>query len=737
MDYSVKEIEIDLSKYWSVLRRRWPIILMSGSVTTVLAAVFVAMQKPIYQSQAKLLFESSSKTSSIVGLQGASRELKALTSRDDPLDTQVQVFRSTPIAEQVIKELQIKGPEGKLLKPSALLSKVDVKGIPGTDVLSISYRSPDPKMATNVVNTMMDVFIQNDIQVNRAAAVAAQEFLVTQLPTSEQAVSNAELALQIFKEANSIVDLGVESENTVQVLSTLDNRLTNLQADFADSDAQSNQLQSKLRLSASEAYAIGLVSESPGVQETLQQLQALQTELSIARTRYEDVHPEIVSLRRQEEVLMSLLERRIDLVLGDSQLTLPLDDLQAGSLEKGIIADFLNLESEQAGLQRQIETLSNAQQAQRERAVLLPSLEKRQRELERQLNAAQSTYETLLKNLQQAQVLANQNVGNARVVSPASVPEDSNSSSSKLPMIAGGLLGLCLGTMAAFLVDLLDRAVKTVREGQELYEYPLLGVIPAWKKLPHRQTNDMEIPSVLVRESQQGYFAQAYQALQANLKFSYLDKSLKAFTVTSAVSGEGKSEVVANLALTLAQLGHLVLVVDADLRAPIQHHIWHVTNMQGLTNVVAGQVSLQQAIVRLEPNLHILPAGAIPPNPLAILESAQMTTLLKESKLEYDYIIIDSPAISGLADTLTIGRIADGMMVVMQPERVDSVSINETKSLLAQSQQKILGLVANGIKDSNKSEQYFYHNQEYLVNNNQYSWFEQPDVADKKVSINS
>lgn len=217
--------------------------------------------------------------------------------------------------------------------------------------------------------------------------------------------------------------------------------------------------------------------------------------------------------------------------------------------------------------------------------------------------------------------------------------------------------------------------------------------------------------------------------MQANLKFSYLDKTLKTIAVTSAVAGEGKSEVAANLGLTLAQLGHLVLIVDADMRKPVQHHIWDVPNLQGLSNVVAGQLPLKKVIYRKEPNLHVLPVGVIPPNPLAILESKQISALLDACKRVYDYIIIDTPAILGLTDTLTLGRVTDGMLLVMQPGRVDVDSINAVKAMLSQSQQKVLGVVANGIKVKSKQDRYFYYNQEYVISQNQESLLGLSSVA--------
>lgn len=717
-DYSVEEIGINLHKYWLVLKRRWLVMMAVCSLTTVLAALAVNSKKPVFNAQAKLLFESN-QTSSLVGLQGSPRELKALASRDKSLETQVEIVWSIPIAEQVIAKLQMKTRAGERLEPTVLLSDLEVNGIPGTDVLAVGYRSADPELAAAVVNTVMDVYIQNDMQINRAAAVAAQEFISAQLPETEAKVSTAESELQAFKEANSLVDLGEESKHTVAVLSDLDTTLTGLQSDLAHSTAKYSEIQQKLRLNPQEAYAVGLVSESPGVQEVLTQLQVVQAELAIERTRYEEKHPAIASIRSQENALTALLQQRTGAALGDNQSALPADDLQAGTLEQGLISELLHLEAERSGLQQRLNQLSSAQASQQERAQALPGLEKRQRELERQLNAAQSTHATLLENLQQAQVIENQNIGNARVVSPALVPESPIAPSVRLYLLAGGFVGMLLGIMVAFLVDLMDRSVKTVREGQDLYEYPLLGVIPAWKRLARTPSKELDMPAVLVREPQPVPIVEAYQALQANIKFSYLDKPLKTIAITSSVAGEGKSEVVANLALTLAHLGHLVLVVDADMRNPIQHHIWDVPNLQGLSNVVAGQLPLKKAIIRKEPNLHVLPVGMIPPNPLAILESKQISALRRECEKVYDYIIIDTPAILGLADTLTLGRMTDGILVVMQPDIVDFDSIQDARTLLSQSQQKVLGLVANGIQVKSKSDRYFYYNQEYIISQNQ------------------
>lgn len=737
-DNSVQEIEIDLYKYWLVIKRRWLIALTVFGLTATAAVAVGITQKPEYEAESKLLFEASNQTSSLVGLQGADRELKALTNLDNPLDTQIEVFRSTPITQKVIETLQLKDEDGAELDPVDFLRKLAVKGVPGTDVLRVAYTDSDPELVANIVNTITEIYIQNDIQTNRAAAVAAQEFINAELPESEAAVSDAEAGLRRFKEVNRIINLEEESTNLVTALFTLDSTLIQLQSQLADRAAQAAQIQEKLRLNPQQAYSVGLVSESPGIQDVLLQLQTVQSELVLARTRYRESHPEVVAIRNQEAALQELLQQRINITLGSNQLDLPSDDLQSGQLEQDMIANFLRLEGEQSGLQRQIDQLVNAQEGQQGRARLIPVLEKQQRELERKLAAAQSTYELLLQSLQQAQVLENQNVGNARIVSPAIVPTKTIGTSPKVFLVVGSAAGLLLGLIAAFLADLADRSVKTVREGQELYEYPLLGVIPAWKRLNSRNE---DIPSLVVRgDSESAPIRQAYQALQANLKFAGVDKPIKTVTVTSAVAGEGKSEVAANLALTLAHLGHLVLVVDADMRRPAQHAIWGVPNVQGLSNFAAGEVALKDAIVLQEPNLHVLPAGIIPSNPLAILESQHIAPLLKACEKAYDYIIIDTPPILGLADALTIGRETDGVLLIMRPGQAEADSICATKTRLAQSQQNVLGLVANGIDVKGKPDHYFSKNQDYVMNRSSAPYVDvsnDRNGSNDQVSVNS
>jgi capsular exopolysaccharide synthesis family protein len=202
--------------------------------------------------------------------------------------------------------------------------------------------------------------------------------------------------------------------------------------------------------------------------------------------------------------------------------------------------------------------------------------------------------------------------------------------------------------------------------------------------------------------------------LQANLKFLSSDKELKAIVVTSSVPREGKSEVSANLATAMVQVGRRVLLVDADMRHPSQHHIWELTNSVGLSNILVGEAELNAALREVMPGLDVLTAGVIPPNPVALLDSKRMASLIETFSKNYDFVIVDTPPLAGIADAPILGKMADGILLVVRPRVVDSANAKAAKEFLARSGQNVLGLVANGVIIKNEPDSYFYYtNEEY------------------------
>jgi capsular exopolysaccharide synthesis family protein len=195
--------------------------------------------------------------------------------------------------------------------------------------------------------------------------------------------------------------------------------------------------------------------------------------------------------------------------------------------------------------------------------------------------------------------------------------------------------------------------------------------------------------------------------LQANLKFVNSDKELKVIVVTSSVPQEGKSTVSANLAVVMAHSGRRVLLVDADMRRPVQHKILDLLNEAGLSNVLVGQAELRTVIKEVRDNLYVLSAGVIPPNPMALLDSQRMASLINYFSNSYDFVIIDTPSLNVAADALILGQMADGVLLVVRPGVVDSASAASAKEFLEQSGQNVLGQVINGVVPENKLYNYY------------------------------
>jgi polysaccharide biosynthesis transport protein len=201
--------------------------------------------------------------------------------------------------------------------------------------------------------------------------------------------------------------------------------------------------------------------------------------------------------------------------------------------------------------------------------------------------------------------------------------------------------------------------------------------------------------------------------LQTNLQFLNADDSLKVVVVSSSQSGEGKSTVAANLALAVAELGKKVLLVDADMRKPAQHLIWRQTNYEGLSNVLSGQCDRHTATTEIQPNLFLLTAGVVPPNPVILIDSVQMSTSIAQWSQEYDLVIIDAPPLTVAADAAILGTQAGGLVFVLRPGVADKESVDYAQEILTQSKLKVLGMVLNGVDldKQNRYNHYYYSSQ--------------------------
>ncbi|MCJ8278487.1 MAG: polysaccharide biosynthesis tyrosine autokinase [Rivularia sp. ALOHA_DT_140] len=702
--------EIDIQKYLLVLKRRWMIASIVFAGFAGFAVLNWVTQKPAYEATGKLLFRAD-KTSSLTGAGEEIGHLESIKREANPLDTQAIVLKSEPILKEVVKSLNLKEKNGKPLNPDSI--SISTGSIVGTDIMKVSFTSGEPELAIKVVNKVMEAYIKNNIYNNRSEAIAARSFITKQLPDAEQELNKATEELRNFKQNNQVIELKEETIKAVDIISEIDKELTDAQSELSELRARENEVSRQLNLPLNKAIDITALSQVKGVQEVLEQLQKVQTELTTLRTRLTGEHPSIVDLEEKEAALNALLQQRTVQSLGYQARIAP-SNLQIGKVKQDLASEFVSLHSQRLGLEKKIDTLSNLRNQYKQRTDVIPSLEKKQTELEQRLSIAQKSYENLKTRLEEIKLAENQTVGNASIIERAKKVHPSPQAQKKKFLITFGSLfvGFLLSIGSAYFVDLIDRRLKTAKEAEALFGYTLLGLIPRF------DTNSFSVVEdkingvserVIVATSPRTVIHEAYQMLQANLKFISLDKKVRSIAVTSSMTGEGKTEVAANLAAVMAQVGRRVLLIDADMRNPSQHHLWGLINSIGLSNVTVGENELDNSVQKITDNLSILTSGVMPPNPLALVDSERMTHLIEMLSLNYDYIIFDTPPLVGTAESAVLSQMVDGVLVVVRPGKVDLASANAAKSLLERSEANVLGIVANSINIKHEPNNFFYY----------------------------
>jgi capsular exopolysaccharide synthesis family protein len=518
-----------------------------------------------------------------------------------------------------------------------------------------------------------------------------------------------ESQLQDFKTRNNVIDLKEEAASTVTSFADLRKQAMTLRTALSEANAKSLALQSRLGLSPSEALALNTVSQSPGVQQVLTEYRTVETQLSTQRSRYKGFHPEILALERRKANLQELLQTRVTEVLRDQAQVMPLgENLQLGTLREKLVEELVGVEVNRQGLLNQLQELAQTRISYSQRANALPTLERVQRELERQVQIAQSEYDVLSKRLQEVTIAEQENIGNAQIVSTATIPKQASSSLSKLLILgAGGGFGSLMALVTVFLLELQDPRLKTVRDIRKHFPYPVLGILPVIKKyrLPFQgQRSDI----LLLHHEVDAAASQPYSMLQAKLKFLNLGEAVRSVVVSSAVAREGKSTVSANLAIATARAGGRVLIVDADLHHPVQHALWGISNDIGLHSIVTGEAEWEQVVTTVMPNIDLITAGSSPYNSLSVIGSPEMNRLLQAIESAYDLVILDAPPLL-VADASVLSQVADGLVLVARPGVLDVVSANTAQESLEQFGQNVLGLVINGVSSDGDADHYFKH----------------------------
>jgi len=281
--------------------------------------------------------------------------------------------------------------------------------------------------------------------------------------------------------------------------------------------------------------------------------------------------------------------------------------------------------------------------------------------------------------------------------------------------LIGALAGMMIAVLIILLIDFLDNTVKDSETVANRYQLAVLGEIQdrGIKKSRRREREHY----LITDESVPFNIIESYKTMRTNLIFSLSTCDKKIISVSSSLPGDGKSMIASNISIALSQLDeNKVLLIDADMRKPVQHSLFNVKNNVGISELL-GKMKDKEACIQKTSinNLDVIPSGSLPPNPSELLGSEQMEKMLSEFSKEYDYIIIDMPPVNVVSDPLTIGKSIAGMIMVTHYGKTTYDDINEMMRRIQNSDTKVLGFVLNEIKKKNNrkygyKKSYKYYN---------------------------
>ena len=728
---SLEQSSFSIYQYWLIFKRRFVPALGIFLFIFVLGSVKTTFQKPIYEARASLKLRTINPSSSLTtDLSKEIGVLSPLAAKSNPLTTEAEVFRSPPLIKKAISDQSLTDELGKPWTVEQILNALQVNEVKSTDILQISYQYTDPNIAAQIVNTLVNNYIDNNTQVNRTEAVLAREFLQKQLPKAKENLEQLEASILKIQEENQIVSIEEESASIASSLKEIRRSITETRSKLANSRSKSEFISNQLGIDSQKALLATAVNQSPAVQETLQQLQQLESQLAEQQGRFTETSPQIIKLKEQITLQKELFQKQITDVAGNQGKNL-FNSSQLGTKQQELASELVQLEANNIGLAKELEYLTQIEQIQQQRANILPKVKFQLRQLERKLAVAQDSYNLLLNKINDLEIVENQNIGNARVLSTATVPQQPISSRA-IGYLASFSLGLISAVGVIYILEIMDKSLKTVEDAKKLLGYAGLGIIPKIdrNKLPLLPYNnaDSKVPILFVKHYPTSAISECYRILLSKLKFLCSDKNINTVLITSSTSGEGKSSIAANLATAMAQVGKKVLLIDANLHYPIQHQIWEIYYAElGLSNFITEKLTIDSVTRKVMTNLDVIPSGLIPPSPATLLDSQRMKSLVDHCATIYDFIIIDSPALNKAADALTLGVMADGVLLTLKQGHVKSSEAKFAQELLEQSGQNILGIVFNGVNSQVESHNFNYHALEDLHHNDHQLQILEPD----------
>jgi capsular exopolysaccharide synthesis family protein len=660
------------------------LILLAFLLVLLTAAVVTYFQPREYQSSVFIEVKSTATNPRIFN-SGMDPNQVAYDPQLAP--TVFQIIQRTGILYPVIEDLKLQDKwtkDGN--RPTReqayqrLRSKLDVDEVRNTALLQISVFNTNPQEAADIANKIVAVYQDTRVLEEREIMNRAVASMNEEVAKQQTKVETAVTEVARIRDAENIIDLNPEGTEDAQT--PVDTIVLKQETEVNDAETNVAVLRMKLdqidKLKGEDLMRMmpTLKVEDPTIQKILPNYQdAVAQEALLLNSGLGENHPKVKALRAQKDVFTQQLEEQVTIIRSALSQNLRTAETTRGELQKRL--DSVN--QKQLASKNLSANYTRAKNNYIKEKTLLDSV---------RMRAQTQTMEMAMPR---------QAVSVKQVAEPPSFAARPRVS---LNLMLGALVGLIVGLGLAFFIEYLDTSVKTMEDVETLLGVPVLAIIPKNIKLLHKEPGDT--PD-----------AEAYRILRTNIEFNRKNPEANTLSVASGGPGEGKSTTLANLAFTSAQGGYSTLIVDADLRRPVQHTLFDLSNNVGLTNYLTTDMRLEDVIFPTSvENLSLIPSGILPSDAVGILNSQRMSDMIEELKTRFDIVFFDSPPMLGVSDASVLASEVDQTIIIVQHRRFPRAMLTRVKQAVVGVGGSVLGVVLNNV-DLRHDQNYYYYTNYY------------------------
>jgi capsular exopolysaccharide synthesis family protein len=634
--------------------------------------VYLTQAQKLYASTARVLVEQ--------------RGLRILNESEPYLNdlrifyfTQCEIMRSTPIVAKVVESQKVREMPtfANADMPVAALQQALSVSVPkDSQVITISFTSPYPQDTPKIVNGIVDSYLDYRNGQRKSSAAEVLKILEKEKERRDAELDQAQRALLEFRRANGMLSFETNGSNIVtQRLAELSRQVTQAEIDMIEADALSSAAQKagkdsdKLRQLVADNSRISFAELEKGESDLITEVNSRQRAMMELRMQYGPGHQLV------QKAQSDLAQMRQDLGEIDGRLAAKYQSAIAQRLE---MSKHKLDELKQSFDEQQKAALAlNAQSAE------FTKLDSDARRLERLCDVI----DTRIKELN---ITEDGDAISASVLEPGHTGMLVFPLASRVLFIAA-LLGVIVASGVAFLLSIIDKRLRTLSEVRDVVGLQVLGMVPHVEG-----KHSVGLRGHVVSSDSMSVVAEAYRTLRTMLFFRAGSSGAKTVLVTSPTMGDGKTMTASNLAIAVAQSGNRTLLIDADLRRPMQHKLFDIDNRRGLTNVIAGEISASDAIRASDvPGLDLLTSGPIPTNPAEVLNSDTFRELLTDLSRQYDLVIMDSPPVMPVTDARILGAMCDVTVLVLRAMRTDLRAAKNAKETLFEVGANVAGGMIN------------------------------------------